>query len=159
MHRSFIGARTARATTLVVVVVLAAAMPAAVLGGVGPSNDNFANATVIVGNLPYSNSTNAAGASREGAKGRRVRKQPQSVVAVYARGFGHLSRRHDRQRLQHERRYLSGDNPGQSGRGHCNDDIDSNDGDLYDSRIAFRATGGTRFTSASRPTIPATRAR
>ncbi len=147
MHRSFIGARTARATSLVVAVVLAAAMPAAVLGGVGPSNDNFANATVIVGNLPYSNSTNAAGASREGAEEDSTCGSSQQSVWWRFTPVGSGTYRVDTIGSDYNTNVdiYQGTTLANLDEVDCNDDIDSNNSDLYDSRIAFRATGGTRY--------------
>jgi len=122
-------------------------MPAAVFAGVGPSNDNFANATVITGNLPYTASTNATGASREGAEQDSTCGGSQQSVWWRFTPVGSGTYRVDTIGSSYDTNVdiYQGTTLAGLDEVDCNDDIDSNNNDLDDSRIAFRATGGTRY--------------
>jgi hypothetical protein len=129
-------------------VVFIAAVPATVLAGGGPSNDDFANAKLIVGNLPYNDSVNSAGASDEGDEQDsecdssanrsvwwKITMTRNRVVQVSTIGSNYDT----------QIDIFTGPNLANLTFIDCNNDIDSNNPDLYNARVNFRAKGGQRY--------------
>ncbi len=137
-----------RLVAIVATFAIAAALPAGAAAGAGPSNDDFANATVLVGNLPLTAHSNAMGASMEGAEDESP-CEGQNQESVWFR-FTPVNSgvfRVDTIGSDYDTNLdiYRGTTLNNLVHVDCNDDIDSWNADLYDSRIAFRGVGGTRY--------------
>lgn len=130
---------------IVAATILGALLPASVLAA--PANDDFANAKVIIGSLPYTHSMNPSDATTEsnepesecaGAEATvwyRFTPTSGGVYRVDTMGSNYNT----------DIAVFRGTTLANLVLIDCNHDIDFNDPGLHTSRIAFRATANTRY--------------
>ncbi len=134
-----------RLATFVMVAAMLAALPAAVAAA-PPSNDDFGNARVIVGSLPYHDTLNPTDATFQGGEAESTcDSSPEPSVWYRFTPVRSGVFRADTMGSDYDANIdvYRGTTLAGLVEIDCNDDIDS--WSIYDSRLAFRATGGTRY--------------
>ena len=135
-----------RAAALVCMLAVSAALPISVAAG-SPSNDDFANARLIQGNLPFTETRNTNGASNETEPESECDNSFDASVWYRITPTANRVLRADTLGSDYntEIDVFTGSSLANLNLVDCNDNIDSNNPDLYTSRVAWNGTAGQRY--------------